>query len=430
MTVNRNKTFRVYPTPEQAELLVQQARAARYLWNLIHDVFTFRHKFPPFGYIESEIKSIRKDVDWLGILPAQGANSVYKDYMQAWKNCWDKKLAAKEPAHKTRASKLAVDIPQSRDLNLTKINNKYSTVQVPKVGKVKIRLWSETSVTMGEDGQPKRPKKNDLEHVTKITGARLTKQTDGWHLTLRCQVEIEVRDPAADRRPAVGADMGITIPVMLSDGTAIHHDPYMTDTEKTRKLRLEQKVARQERGRKRANATKSNRAKRTQEQITKLTSREVRRRKDSLHKRARMISQTYSLVAVEDLKVLNMTSSAKGTIEEPGKNVAQKSGLNKAILNEGWGMFVALLAYKMTEEGGALALVPPYYTSKNCSCCRKRGKRDSQAIFLCSNPVCEQYELEINADLNAALNILSRGLEQSCLDASWVKTAARQTLVA
>lgn len=430
MVVNRNKTFRVYPTPEQEELLVSQALAARYLWNLIHDTFTFREKFPPFGYIESEIKIIRKEVDWLGILPAQGANSVYKTYMQAWKNCWDKKLAAEEPTHKTRRNKLAIDVPQARDLNITKINNKYSTVQVPKVGKVKVRLWSETTAPVGEDGQPNRPVKNDLERVTKITGARLVKQSNGWHLTLRCQVEIEVRDKAADSRPAVGADLGIAIPVMLSDGTEIHHAPYMTEVEKTRKLRLEQKTARQERDRKRSNTRKSNRAKRAHEQIAKLTAREARRRKDTLHKRARSLARDYSLVAAEDLKVLNMTSSAKGTVEEPGKNVAQKSGLNKAILNEGWGMFIVLLAYKMVEEGGSLVLVPPHYTSKNCSCCGERGNRDSQAVFLCTNPVCEQYNLEINADLNAALNILIRGLEQSCLDTSWAQTTARQTLAA
>ena len=428
--VNRNKTFRVYPTPEQEGVLLEQARAARYLWNLIHDTFTFRKIFPPFGYIESEIKSIRKEVGWIGILPAQAANSVYKTYMQAWKNCWDKKLTADEPKHKTRQSKLAVDIPQARDLNITKINNKYSTVQVPKVGKVKVRLWSETTAPIGEDGKPKRAKKNDLETITKITGARLTKESNGWHLTLRCQIEIEVRTPATDIRPAVGADMGIAIPLMLSDGTAIHHAPYMTEAEKTRKLRLEQKVARQERDRKKNNARKSNRAKRAQEQLVKLTGQEARRRKDDLHKRSRLLAKLYSLVAVEDLKVLNMTSSAKGTVEEPGRNVAQKSGLNKSILNEGWGAFIVLLAYKMIEDGGTLALVPPHYTSKNCSCCGKRGNRDSQAVFLCTNPACEQYELEINADLNAALNILIRGLEQSCLDASWVKTTACQTLAA
>lgn len=411
-TVNRNYSYRAYPTKEQGWILEKQALAARYLWNLIHDTWTFRKSIPPFDYLTSEIKNIRKEVDWLGVLPAQAAQAVFRTYFQAWKNCWNIEHPADAPCHKTRKSKLAVDIPQGRDLNLTKINSKYSTVQVPKLGKLKVRLH------------------NSLDSV-KITGARLVKQQNGWHITVRCQVQVASLDEKApDMRPAVGIDRGITLPLALSDGTTYVHEPFLTIKEKERKLRLERRAARQERARKKEQRRISKRHRRNLERVASFSAREARRRKDWHHKVSRDLAVSYSMIALEDLKTKNMTKSAKGTIESPGTKVTQKRGLNRAILNEGWSALLVMLTYKMAKNGGCIELVRPHYTSQECSTCGERGKRDSQAVFFCTNPQCELANLEVNADINAALNILTRGLEQSCLDASWVIPTARQTLTA
>ena len=409
-TVNRNYSFRAYPTDEQDLVLQQQALAARYFGNLIHDTWTFRKVFPPFEYFTNEIKNIRKEVEWLGVLPAQAAQAVFRTYFQAWKNCWNKDHPADAPRHKTRKSKLAVDIPQGRDLNLVKINAKYSTVQVPKLGKLKIRLH------------------NSLDGV-KITGARLVKQQNGWHITFRCQIQVEsLKENTLDMRPAVGIDRGIALPLALSDGTTYVHEPFLTKKEKERKLQFERQAARQEKARKKEQRRTSKRHRKTLDRVALLSAREARRRKDWHHKVSRDLARSYSMVALENLKTKNMTKSAKGTIELPGKNVAQKRGLNRSVLNEGWFALLEMLSYKMVEHGGSVELVRPHYTSQECSSCGERGKRDSQAVFFCTNPECELVSLEVNADINAALNILTRGLEQSCLDASWVNTTPRQIL--
>ena len=73
--------------------------------------------------------------------------------------------------------------------------------------------------------------------------------------------------------------------------------------------------------------------------INRLHRRMANTRNDYLHKLSSTISQTHAIVFVEDLKVVNMTASAKGTVESPGKNVRAKSGLNRAILRQGWGEF-------------------------------------------------------------------------------------------
>ena len=112
------------------------------------------------------------------------------------------------------------------------------------------------------------------------------------------------------------------------------------------------------------------------------------------------------MVVVEDLQIKNMSSSASGTMENPGRNVRVKSGLNKSILDQGWGEFVRQLEYKLGWLGGILLRVAPQYTSQKCSQCGHISKdnRKSQAKFKCM--ACG---FEANADHNAALNILAAG---------------------
>ncbi|MCR2831822.1 RNA-guided endonuclease TnpB family protein [Acidithiobacillus ferrooxidans] len=112
-------------------------------------------------------------------------------------------------------------------------------------------------------------------------------------------------------------------------------------------------------------------------------------------------------VVLEDLKVRNMTGSAKGTVEQPGHNVRQKAGLNKSILDQGWGMLKQMLGYKLQWAGGMLLLVDPAYTSQICPVCGlvDAENRKTQAVFHCQH--CGH---EAHADVNAAQNILARGL--------------------
>ena len=101
-----------------------------------------------------------------------------------------------------------------------------------------------------------------------------------------------------------------------------------------------------------------------------------------------------------------MSKTAKGTVEAPGKNVKQKSGLNKAILDQAWYEFRRQLEYKLAWNGGFLVAVPPQNTSRTCPCCGHIAKenRQTQADFECVD--CGYTE---NADVVGAINILNRG---------------------
>jgi putative transposase len=105
------------------------------------------------------------------------------------------------------------------------------------------------------------------------------------------------------------------------------------------------------------------------------------------------------VIRVEDLKIANMTRSARGTIDAPGRNVAQKAGLNRGISRSGWGLLVRRLDDKAP---GRVEKVTPAYTSQRCSACGHPAakSRESQALFRCVT--CTYTE---NADVNAAKNI-------------------------
>ena len=118
-------------------------------------------------------------------------------------------------------------------------------------------------------------------------------------------------------------------------------------------------------------------------------------------------AENQGIAVVEDLKIKNMTKSAKGTKETLGKKVKQKKGLNRAITQQSWGMFFALLEYKLQERGGELIKVDPKHTSQTCNKCGHVSKenRKSQSKFECES--CGHSD---NSDVNRTKNILARGI--------------------
>jgi len=156
----------------------------------------------------------------------------------------------------------------------------------------------------------------------------------------------------------------------------------------------------------------SNNWKKQKRKISRLHHTIANVRSDFLHKLSTGISEIQARVFVECLNIRGMSSSARGTIEEPGRNVRAKAGLNKSILDQGWFEFKRQLQYKLYWRGGELVEVDYRYTSQTCSCCghTAKGNRPSQAVFSCL--ACGYAQ---NADVNAAKNILTAGLaEMAC----------------
>ncbi|WP_241776109.1 RNA-guided endonuclease InsQ/TnpB family protein [Streptomyces exfoliatus] len=377
-------------SPARVRAADGQAHAARTLWNLLHAWWRMMPKQArTLANADAAIRQAREDIDFLAVLPAQAAQAVLKTYFQAWRNCWDGRADA--PNFKGRfRTVMSVDIPQGRDLNIIRVHRRWGMVNIPKVGRVRFR-WTK-DLPVGRHGGAEN----------QITGARLVKDALGWPIAFRVQT-LEAK-PEPHQGPQVGIDVGVTVPLALSDGETYEHGEWLTGKEKTRLLHLEQRAAQRKRHRRPGEHT-SRRLHHTYDRIAGLRAKAKRRALDWQHKTTTHIARTYGTVVVEALTITNMVKSAKGTIEEPGKNVAQKSGLNRSVHAEAWGRTVTMLAYKTAQYGGTLHKVPAPGTSQRCSACgfTTPGNRESQAVFVCKNPDCGWSG---NADHNAARNIL------------------------
>ena len=170
--------------------------------------------------------------------------------------------------------------------------------------------------------------------------------------------------------------MGISVFAALSTGKTIKPENFGRKALKA--LRKAQRaVSRKKKG--------SNNRRKALLRVQKRHARVANARKDFLHGLSTMIAKNHGMVAVEKLKVRNLSASASGTVEEPGRNVRQKSGLNRSILDQAWRLFFTLLGYKLVERGARLVEVPPAYTSQTCSTCGcvDPANRISQARFVC-----------------------------------------------
>ena len=187
-----------------------------------------------------------------------------------------------------------------RDLSIRRLNRKWGQAFIPKCGWVKFRVTCEW---------------RDIETAL---SARVTKDRAGrWFVSFtRLAPQIE-RESTGE---IVGLDMGVTHTVATSKGKFLDIPKLLTNRERQPKRRLQRKLARQTKGSNRRNATKLaiSKGDRSTQRLDRVD---------------------HDLIALEDLGVKNMIRSAKGTVENPGKNVAQKSGLNRSILEQGWGMF-------------------------------------------------------------------------------------------
>ncbi|GAA3109807.1 MULTISPECIES: RNA-guided endonuclease InsQ/TnpB family protein [Nonomuraea] len=217
-----------------------------------------------------------------------------------------------------------------------------------------------------------------------------------WYVVLSCD------EVPAGPLPATGAvagiDLGVASLVTTSGGVHLANPRHLAATA-DRLAEAQRDLARKKRG--------SKRRRKAVARVAALHGKVRRQRLDHAHKAALVLVRDYDVIVHEDLRIANMTRSAAGTVGQPGRNVAAKAGLNRSILDAGWGVFLRILAYKAESAGRELIAVNPAGTSRTCACCGHGAKenRVSQAAFACT--ACGHAA---HADVNAAVNILRAGL--------------------
>ena len=215
----------------------------------------------------------------------------------------------------------------------------------------------------------------------------ITRKPNGVYASLGYEVEKEAL-PKTDR--IVGIDMGVRSRMALSDGREIERRR-IADV-----APLQQRIAR-------CNKNSGNQRK-LYRQLAKMKHWEVVRNRNDCHRITTDLIRAYDLIGVEELGISRMTRSARGTVEKPGKNVAAKAGLNRAISEQAWGMLLYQLEYKAGWYGKQFVAINPQYTSQTCHSCGHvdKGSRDGKRYH------CSRCGYECDADLNAARNILQR----------------------
>ena len=325
-----------------------------------------RGKMP--GLVERcrQLTEARADNPWLAVGSAIVQQQAIRDHDQAMRNFFAGTHGRPSWRRAGRDEGFRVVGMGSGDVR--RLNRKWAEVKVPKAGWVRFCL--------------SRPVPRDVKSF------RITRDTAGrWHVAFA-----HVPDPVAPpgTGEVVGVDLGVAVSAALSTGEFLHC-PGLTAHEKFRLLRLLRRLARSVRG--------SNRRGKVKVQAARMTARETDRRKDWIEKTSTNLTRQFDVIRVEDLQIRSMTRSAKGTMERPGRNVAQKAGLNRAILRSDWGSLVRRLGEKAP---GRVEKVPPAYTSQRCSACGHvaRESRESQALFR-----CVACKFACHADVNAARNI-------------------------
>jgi len=313
------------------------------------------------------------DTSWLAESPCQTQQQAIRDLDKAYR-MFCAKVVSRPPRIKKKGR--ATDSFRCSDPMTFQVDSVGGRVRIPKIG------WVRYHNSRPVVGTPKN-----------ITVSR---RGAYWYVSI--QVEQDVPEPVhPSPGSAVGVDMGIVNFATLSTGEQIPPlNAFRAIREKL--ARLQRELARK--------VKFSANWRKLREKVAKLYERSASRRADYLHKLSTALSKNHALIVVEDLQVANMSASASGTIENPGRNVAQKVGINRAIRDQGWGEFVRQLGYKTEWRGGQLVKVSPAYTSRTCSKCGHEAgeSRPSQAVFQCV--ACGHAA---NADVNAATNVLAAG---------------------
>ena len=370
--------FELMPDGRQASLMRRFAGACRFVFNkalaLQQDNHANGGKYISYFDMSKHLTTWRNspETPWLKDAHVHPLQQALKDLDRAYRNFFEKRAAF--PNFKRKGLRESFRYPAPKQFKLDQAN---ARIFLPKLGWMRLRL---SRKVMGE-----------LRNIT------VSLRAGRWYASIQTAREVEKPIPHGSK--ATGIDVGVKRFATFSDGSFLASLNSFRQHE-LRLARYQRRMARKVKGSKNWNKAKK-KVQRVHAEIANV-------RKDFLHKATTAISQQYALVVLEDLKVRNMSKSAKGSAESPGKKVRAKSGLNKSILDQGWYEFRRQLEYKMQWQGGWLMTVNPRNTSRTCPVCGhvSADNRTTQAQFACVS--CGH---QAHADVVGAINILARGMQ-------------------
>lgn len=384
--------YKLKTNAQTEEKLNVYSGCARFVWNkfLALNLERLSKKHKMFWYNEMSFwLTLWKSSEEYGFLndcPSQVLQQKLKDLERAFKDGFDKKQPLKRlPKWRKKAMHNSFRYPQGFKISGNRIF-------LPKLGWINFF--------------------NSRKIVGIAKNATVSKSGNSWYISI--QTEQEIAQPVHKTINQVGIDVGVKRFAALSSGQL--YEPVKSYAKNQAKLAKTQRLLKRKK-------KFSQNWQKIAKKINNIHTKTLNIRKDHLQKLSTEICKNHAIIFVEDLKIANMSKSAKGDLENPGSNVKAKSGLNKSILDQGWGEFRRQLEYKSLWLGGAVHAVRAAYTSQSCWACGyvSKANRINQESFHCQ--ACNYRE---NADINAAKNILAAGQAAIACREVALATSAKQ----
>ncbi len=396
---NEGRKYRLYPTDDADATMTSWGHTRRAIYNLAIEqrrhAWSYGRKTLRADAQSRDLTEARAEIDWIGDFPAQAGQQVLRHLDAAYDNWWNPAHPAGAPRFEKRSGTLRFSLP-GQAVEVRRLNRRWGEVRIPRLG------WQRLSMSRPMGGT--------------ICNATFTKKAGTWHVSFGVATKREAAPP--NGKPGCGVDFGVACSAYLSD----EDEPRLmraslSEGEERRLLGLERRKARQITYAKKHNHGRySKRLGRTIAEIGKLRARQARRRLDFTHKLTTDLAKNHGYVGTEDLRVKNMTASAKGSVEAPGENVAQKAGLNRSVLDNTPGERARQLDYKCPWYGSWHEPVPAPGTSQTCPACHMRdpmSRRGCGRVFACVHCGHEAHadkvaseEIERRAEARIVVNAL------------------------
>ena len=367
----RKTTYRLYPTPKQAAALAQLLCSHQQLYNaaLEERISAWAKARKSISYADQckSLTQLRTELPEWALANCSSQQMTLRRLNKAFAAFFRRVKAGQEPGFprfKSLARFPGFSFKGHGDgWRFTPgADWRHGTLRLSGVGQIRAR---------GQARQGGEIRSSDLLHK------------DGcWYLSLTLAVAQPERERTGNGAMAYDWGVETFLSGITHAGDRVNIDnPRWWQQAKGEIVALQQAVSRK------AN-TRSNRRRKTVRRLAAARAKVARKRLDWAHQQTAALAGKYALVATEELTLKNMTRSAKGTAEEPGRQMAQKAGLNREILDTAPGLFTSLLRYKVLETGGEWVDAPTRQLkpSQRCpSCWRVEKKTLSQRVHDCAH---------------------------------------------